>query len=134
MGNKKVLIVDDDKDFLNELGEVLSFAGYDMVSVDVPLEVMNVLEKDKVDLILLDLNMPGKNGFNLAFDLSNSRHFKNIPIIAMTGFNKIEINSLLELCGVRKCLKKPFRPLDIISEIENMLKGMESEKDKVYDV
>ena len=120
MANKTVMIVDNDKDFLDELSDVLSSAGYNMIDINDSMQVMDVVAKNHIDLIFLDLQMPGKNGFDLAIELKNSHQFHNIPIIAMTGFNKEELHSLLNLCGVRKCLRKPFYPLDIISEIEEV--------------
>ncbi|MBF0511679.1 MAG: response regulator transcription factor [Candidatus Omnitrophica bacterium] len=129
--NKRILVVDDDKDFLDELGEILTLAGYDMVTVNDSRKVFEVLKKEGAGLILLDLNMPQKNGFQVAFDLSNSQEFKGIPIIAMTGMYKTEIQFLLELCGVHKCLQKPFYPLNIITEIEQMLPPQQS--DQVFE-
>lgn len=44
-----------------------------------------------------------------------------VSIIAMTGFFKDEYASLMNICGIKKCLKKPFNPLDVISGIEEVL-------------
>lgn len=121
MENKKVLIVDDDKGFLEELRESLALSGYDMVAVNDPQEVLPIAVKAKPDVVLLDLKMPGKSGFQLADEMRRYFQLQNIPIIAMSAFFKDEYNILMNLCGIKKCLKKPFNPLDVIAQIEGAL-------------
>jgi DNA-binding response OmpR family regulator len=121
MSNGKVMIVDDNKEFLEELEEILAFSGYDMVAAQDPCSVVPIAIKEKPRVILLDLKMPGKSGFQLAHELSNSLELQKIPIIAMTGFFKDGYQSLMDMCGIKKCLKKPFNPLDVIAEIESAL-------------
>jgi CheY-like chemotaxis protein len=122
MSNGKVMIVDDNKEFLEELEEVLAISGYDMVAAQDPSSVLPIAIKEKPQVILLDLKMPGKSGFQLAHELSNSPELQQIPIIAMTGFFKDGYETLMDLCGIKRCLKKPFNPLDVITEIEAALK------------
>ncbi|MDO8663181.1 MAG: response regulator [Candidatus Omnitrophota bacterium] len=119
--NKKVLIVDDDKGFLEELEENLSLSGYDMVAVNDPVSFLPIALREKPDIVLLDLKMPGKSGFQLADEMSRLFELQNVPIIAMSAYFKDEYRMLMNVCGIKKCLKKPFNPLDVISEIEGAL-------------
>ncbi len=121
MGNKKVMIVDDDKDFLEELRETLAMSGYEMIAVSDPLLVLNAASKEKPDIIVMDLKMPGKNGFQVADELRHVSQLMQVPIIAMTGNFKDEYDPLMKMCDISKCLRKPFNPLDIIAEIEGAL-------------
>ncbi|HTZ11890.1 MAG TPA: response regulator [Candidatus Margulisiibacteriota bacterium] len=123
MANHKVMIVDDDKEFLQELKETLALSGYDMIAANDASSALDIAYKEKLDLILLDLKMPQKSGFQLAYELKRLSELGHIPIIAMTGYYKDGYTSLLEMCGIKKCLKKPFNPLDVISEIEEVLKA-----------
>lgn len=119
--NKRVLIVDNDRDFLNELEETLAMSGYEMIAVSDSRQTMDIVNDLDIDVILLDLKMPGKNGFELAYELSHSPKLQHVPIIAMTGYYKDDLDTLLKSCGITKCLKKPFHPLDVISGIEAVL-------------
>jgi len=121
MTNKKIMIVDDDKEFLEELNETLSLSGYDMVSANDPDLALDVAKKERPDVIVLDLKMPKKTGFQLADELRYLAGLDDVPIIAMTGYFKENYSPLLNLCRINKCLRKPFNPLDIIVEIENAL-------------
>jgi DNA-binding response OmpR family regulator len=121
--NKKVMIVDDDKDLLDELSETLRLSGYDIIAVNDSVSVMPEVLKIRPDVILLDLKMPGKTGFIVANELRRSNEFNNIPIITMTGFFNSNYESfvIMGMFGIKRCLKKPFNPLDVISAIESVL-------------
>lgn len=121
MQNKRIMVVDDDKEFLDELKETLMLSGYDLVAVNDSNRALDVAAQEKPDLILVDLKMPNKSGFQLADELKHLQEFTNVPIIAMTAFFKDEYSMLLNICGVRKCLRKPFTPLDVIHHIEEEL-------------
>lgn len=120
MPNKKILIVDNDQDFLTELEEILSLSGYELITTTDPKQVQEIAQRAKVDVILVDLKMPQMNGFEVAYGVSRSPSLQHVPIIAMTGYFKEEYAELLDSCGIRKCIKKPFRSLEIIAEIEGL--------------
>lgn len=119
----KIMIVDDNKEFVEELKETLELSGYDVVTAEDSESVMDIARKNNPDLILLDLKMPKKSGFQVADELLHSSSFSNVPIIAMTGFFKDDYGPLLNICGINRCLKKPFNPLDVIAQIETALKN-----------
>jgi DNA-binding response OmpR family regulator len=115
------MIVDDNKDFLDELEETLNFSGYDTVAAHDPHLVLPIVSKEKPHVILLDLKMPGKSGFQLAYELKSIPELQQIPIIAMTESIKDDYKPLMDMCDIKMCLKKPFNPLDVITEIEAVL-------------
>lgn len=119
---KKVMIVDDNKEFLEELQETLALSGYEMVAVDDANRALEIARCERPDCIVLDLKMPGKSGFQLADELRHVSGFEVLPIIAMTGFFKDDYVPLMDVCGITKYLRKPFNPLDIITQIEAVLR------------
>lgn len=123
MSGKKVLIVDDDKEFLEELREVLGNTGYDVTIVVDGIAATKAARIVKPDVILLDLRMKGMSGFEVADRLKGFSDTADIPIIAMTGFYTLKEHAwLMNFSGIKRCLRKPFNPLDVIAEIENVLK------------
>lgn len=121
MNNKRIMIIDDDKDFLAELKETLALCGYDIIVANDPSSALGIIKSAKPDVLLLDLKMPYKSGFQLASELKLYSELEHIPIIAMTAFFKDSYAQLMNLCGITKCLKKPFNPLDVIAQIEEEL-------------
>ncbi len=119
----KIMVVDDNREFLEELDETLSLSGYETITYRDGESALRNMEKDKPDLVLLDLKMSGKSGFEVAGEINKNRNTKTIPIIAMTGFyTKDEHQILMKICGMEQCLIKPFNPLDVITKIARLLK------------
>ncbi len=120
---KRILVVDDDKEFLEELKETLVLSGYEVKAVQEASEAFGAAAKTKPDLILLDLKMKGMTGFEVAHKLKNFDNTMGIPIIAMSGFfTAEEDDTLLSFFEIHNYLRKPFHPLDIITKIESVLK------------
>jgi len=123
MRSKKIMIVDDDKQFLEELKEILMSSGYYTIAINDSTAVLDAAKTQRPDLILLDLKMDGMNGFQLADSLKRIQATAHIPIIGISGIfrmeNDIEDNFfLMDFCHM---LHKPFNPLYLIDKIENVL-------------
>jgi len=123
MQKKKIMIVDDDKDFLAELKEILNSIGYSIVESSNSLDVLSMAKRINPDIILLDLNMQDRHGIEVAEELKSTAATAHIPIIAMSGFYSEEhLAMLIRLCGIGTYIVKPFKPKDIIVKIEDELK------------
>ena len=121
MKNKKVMIIDDNKEFTDELKEALALSGYDVTAVNDTIDVSNIAIKVKPDVILLDLKMPKKSGIQLAYELRQIGILINVPIIAISAFYKEGIFSLMKVHGITTYLSKPVDLIHLISEIEKVL-------------
>ncbi|MCX7927391.1 MAG: response regulator [Candidatus Omnitrophica bacterium] len=120
---KKILVVDDDKEFLEELQETLTLSGYEVKAISDPRKALAVAMQLKPDIIVLDLKMPGMTGFEVVNKIKSTPVTEHIPIIAMSGFFTAEQDdSLLSFFQIHHYLRKPFNPLDIIARIEEVFK------------
>lgn len=119
MQSRKVVVIDDDKKFLGEIEEILTIVGYVPVVVSDPLLVVDTIIQSRPDVVLLELKMPQKNGFEITDTINRVFQMSRMPIIAMSAFFKDEFRWLLDLCGIKRWIKKPFRPMDVIWAIEN---------------
>jgi two-component system, response regulator PdtaR len=118
--NKKVMIIDDDRELLSELEEILGASGYDITALDNSESALSVAMQNHPDVILMDLKMPGKSGFELADEINRMIKPNHIPVIVMSAFFREDFKSLMTLCGIKKYLKKPFPVSDAISAIEEV--------------
>lgn len=118
MRNKEALIINDGKESLGDLEEILAASGHDSVLHYDAHSAVDVVVQRKPDVILLELKMPHKNGFQLADDINRALETKKIPMIAMAELFKQEYTFLLNLCGITRCLRKPFYPLEVIWAVE----------------
>ena len=126
--NPRIMIVDDNIELLEELENLLKLGGYDVTAICDGTQVFEVALKNKPDLILLDLKMSPKSGFQIADEVRNSLFLKDIPVIAMTGFFTEKQHFLMmKLCGIKTSILKPFRPLNLVTKIEFALGNREEE-------
>lgn len=115
----RILIVDDDKEFLEEAKEMLTLSGYAVATASDGDSTLEQVLTFKPSVIFLDLKMTPKSGFQIADELINTLGMKDLRIIAMTGFFTAKEHVLfMKMCGVKKCILKPIHPLDLISNIE----------------
>ncbi|MBO6794370.1 MAG: hybrid sensor histidine kinase/response regulator [Balneolaceae bacterium] len=117
MKEGKILIVDDMPANLQLLGMTLREVGYQVVATSKSDQVLISAEKSKPDLILLDVMMPGKNGFQVCEDLKANDELKHIPVIFLTA--KVEqenINYGLLVGGV-DYIAKPFNNNELLCRV-----------------
>jgi len=124
----RIMLVDDNIELLEELENLLKLGGYDVIAICDGTQVFDVALKNKPDLILLDLKMSPKSGFQIADEIRNSLLLKDVPVIAMTGFFTEKQHFLMmKLCGIKTSILKPFRPLNLITKIEFALGNRQEE-------
>jgi CheY-like chemotaxis protein len=118
---KRVMVVDDDKDFLEEIGHTLRSGGYNAVMISESINAVKKAVEYMPDIILLDLKMDKKSGFKIADELMSNPKTKDIPVVAITGvFTHQEHRLLMKICNIRECLIKPINPSDIIDKVEKI--------------
>lgn len=84
MVEEKILIVDDSFETLEKTSELLSQVGYSVISCTSGEEALNYLEKDRVDLVLLDVNMPSLNGYEVCLRIRQMYALDDLPVIFLT--------------------------------------------------
>ncbi len=120
---KKIVAIDDQKDFLKELKETLQITGYQPYVFSRASQALREIKKIKPDVILLDLRLGKENGVETALQLKNEKETKSIPVIIMTAFyDQDDYRLLKQTCQIEMWLKKPLKPLDIIAAIEKKTK------------
>jgi DNA-binding response OmpR family regulator len=124
MSEKKamLMIIDDDKDFLAELGGMLELNGYDTARYHDAVSALQSVKKIRPDVILTDLKMSGMNGFQFVSELKLVPEAAFIPVLPMTGsYTEKEHNFLMRVCGLPGALIKPFQPEEVLGKIEEAL-------------
>ena len=116
----KVLIVDDQEVNVVLLERVLREAGYvSITSTRVPGEVCDLHRKNSYDLILLDLQMPGMDGFQVMEGLEEIETGGYLPVLAVTAHPAHKLRALQG--GARDFISKPFDLAEVLMRVRNML-------------
>jgi DNA-binding response OmpR family regulator len=123
MASKKptILIADDDPQILTMLGIRLAKKGYTILEASDGLQTLKQAREHHPDLVLLDVMMPGKNGWEVAKEIRSDDELKNIGIVMLTAIGE-KVNELTSpLYGADAYVDKPFDFNDLEKKIKTIL-------------
>ena len=130
---EKILIVEDEKDIIKMLDYNLKKEGFKRVSTRDGEDAVDLVNKERPDLIILDLMLPGMDGFEVCKTLKNESKTAAIPIIMLTAKSQ-ESDKIVGLeLGADDYMTKPFSPRELIARIKAVLRRVK-EKDKTPEV
>ena len=118
MAIQKILVVDDSKTELHHLSDVLGKHGYQVRTAENGDEAMRRLVEDKPDLILMDVVMPGQNGFQLTRSITRDPRFAGVPVIMCTSKNQETDKVWGMRQGARDYIVKPVNGDDLVAKIK----------------
>ena len=118
----KILVVDDEHDALKIIRIRLEKNGYTVITASSGEECIEKAAEEKPNVILLDVLLPGKGGFEVCKVLKGNVKTKDIPIIMVTGLLGEPVQRQGKECGADYLISKPFDPEDLLWEIEDVLK------------
>ena len=123
MGNKRILVVEDDVVLRDVLTEKLKQKGYDSFSVEDGELALTEIRRQKPDLILLDILMPKKGGMEVMEELNQDDDLKNIPIIIISNSGQpVEVQRARELGAKEFLIKAVFDPNEVLEKVQKVLK------------
>lgn len=123
---KRILFVDDDRQFRAAQEEVLQGAGYEAVSVSNGKEAMSMLEVADFDLLITDIIMPEMEGIELIREVNKTR--PELKVIAISGGGRANPDDYLKIAqrlGVNEVLAKPYSREELLSAVRNTLASKE---------
>lgn len=116
-----VLVADDDPEILSLLSIRLNRAGYEVVEAVDGEQTLASVREHYPDLVVLDVMMPGKNGWEVAKELRHDARFKDIGIVMLTAIGE-KINEMTSpLYGADAYVDKPFEFADLEAKIREVL-------------
>ena len=127
MTTPKILVVEDEIVTRNTLKGIFEAEGYDVFEAENGVEMHHILANHNINLVVMDINLPGKNGLLLAREL---REELSLPLIFLTGRDN-EVDKILGLeIGADDYLTKPFNPRELTIRARNLLHRTMSHQEK----
>lgn len=121
MGKKKILAVDDEPNILMSIEFILEMEGYEVHTARDGEEALEVAERARPDLILLDINMPRKDGYEVCRMLREKPYMAETKIVMLTAKGQtLEKKKGLEV-GADEYVTKPFNAEDLLEKIRKMI-------------
>ena len=124
---KKIIIIEDDADINNLIAYNLKKEGYAVEQVFDGLEARNKLRNGQFNIVILDLMLPGIDGFDICKDFKGSRDFAKTFIIVVSARSDHQDKLYAHLLGADYYLTKPFSVLKLISIVKDLEADMERE-------
>ena len=120
---KKVLFVEDESALQKTFGDVFKNEGYEMISAFDGEEALKITKEENPDLILLDLILPKKDGFEVLKELKADEKLKDIPVIVLTNLEGIgDVEKALSLGAKTYLIKANYELEDLLKMIKEHLR------------
>jgi DNA-binding response OmpR family regulator len=114
-----ILLIDDDKEMNDLVGDYLGGFGYRVLAATHPNRGMEILREEKPGLVVLDVMLPGRNGFEVCKEI---RRESDVPVVMLTARGDVSDRVLGLGLGADDYLPKPFEPRELVARIESILR------------
>ncbi len=120
----KILIIDDEPELVFVTRKLLEKEGYNVVVAKNGKEGLKILENDTPDIILLDIMMPGENGWEVCRKIKSDEKTKNIPIAMFTvRVSEKSVQKSIDYASADAQINKPFETEELLKVINDLLKN-----------
>ena len=127
--NYTILIVDDSTVIRRMMHRILSSCGYKILQARNGLEAIQTVEREKIDLMLLDMHMPDMSGIDALNQIKKSEKNFNLPVFMISSTLDIEVMRDAYKSGILDYFKKPFSPEELKLKVEQVIKQKQIETD-----
>lgn len=131
-GRRRVLVVDDESSIREALAEHLSGCpgAYEVFTAADGFEAGRLVATIRPDVVLLDLRMPGIDGFQICRTIKADPDTSKTVVIAMTGYHSTETEARILECGAVRCFAKPVEPSVLSSFVDSVLERPSGSKSR----
>ena len=121
LAKRQILVIEDNDDNLNLVTYLLKAAGYEPLVATDGFEGLAIARQSHPDLVLCDINMPGKDGYEVAREFQGDPALSMIPLIAITSYAMVGDRERILAAGFDHYIAKPIRPETFVQEVEARL-------------
>jgi DNA-binding response OmpR family regulator len=115
LGKNRILIVEDEPNIVESLSYILRRADFDVAIAANGLEALERLRRTKFSAVILDVMMPGMNGFDVLREVRADRKLSDLPVIILTAKGQSRDRQTASEAGATEFITKPFSNADIIT-------------------
>jgi len=123
MKKQKVLMIEDDYFLRKIYGNKLSAAGFEFIEATNGVEGLSKMNFEKPDIVLLDLILPRKNGFDVLIEMKKNKEFKKIPVVILSVLGQeSDVKKGLALGAQEYLVKSEVNLFEVVNKVKNLLK------------
>ena len=117
----KILVIDDDAKFLGAVRRLLTAAGFEVITSESALRLPQLVQREKPDLVLLDIEMPALTGEHVLEMTELFDFLREIPIVLHSARSEEDLQSLVERSNAVGYIKKTGNPMSLVAQVQKFL-------------
>jgi DNA-binding response OmpR family regulator len=118
---KRVLVIEDEPNIIEALSFILSRDGWTVHTHSDGLNANDRIRATPPDLVILDVMLPGKSGFDILRDLRADPEMRTLPVLMLTARGQARDRELAEKLGVNRFITKPFSNAEVIENVRALV-------------
>ncbi len=121
MQNRKILIIEDDKELLFAIKTILSLEGYEVDTADSVHAGKSLIASSVYDLVITDIMLPYWGGFDLVDAIKENEDHSKTPVIVITGLDEDILNNTITFADI--CITKPFNKKQLLDAVNSLMQN-----------
>lgn len=119
---KLVLLIEDEPNIIEAISFILSRDGWEVKTHSNGHDAMDVVRARRPDLVILDVMLPGRSGFDLLGDIRGDVALEALPVLMLTARGQRKDREMAEAAGVNRYMTKPFSNADVLEAVRDLVR------------
>ncbi|MFY9238311.1 MAG: response regulator [Roseovarius sp.] len=119
---KHVLLIEDEPNIIEAISFILSRDGWEVKTHSNGHDAMDVVRARRPDLVILDVMLPGRSGFDLLGDIRGDAALQTLPVLMLTARGQRKDREMAEAAGVSRYMTKPFSNADVLEAVRDLVR------------
>ena len=120
-GGKTVVVVEDERNIIEAISFILSRDGWDVKTHSNGHDAVEAVRARAPDLVILDVMLPGKSGFDILQDMRKDEELANIPVLMLTARGQERDREMAERAGADRYMTKPFSNTEVLEAVRGLV-------------
>ncbi len=120
---KNVLVIEDEPNIIEAISFILSRDGWSVATHSNGHDAVGVVQDAMPDLVILDVMLPGKNGFDILRELRGSDETQGLPVLMLTAKGQVKDREMAARAGASRFMTKPFSNAEVLDAVRELVAG-----------
>ena len=120
--SRRVLIIEDETNIIEAMSFILSREGWEVKTHSNGHDAMDIIRCRAPDVIILDVMLPGRSGFDILQDIRADEKLADIPVLMLTALGQRKDREFAERIGATRFMTKPFSNIDVLTAVHDMVR------------
>ncbi len=120
---KNVLVIEDEPNIIEAISFILSRDGWSVATHSNGHDAVGVVQDAMPDLVILDVMLPGKNGYDILRELRGADETQRLPVLMLTAKGQVKDREMAERAGASRFMTKPFSNAEVLDAVRELVAG-----------